>query len=124
MSEAMFVRLKPYNATRGFVMRSYTTGPYTIREERGWHRVPAAVAQELRSVREVDEDPHSPLAFDICATLDEAKALDDAEAEEKRERKDAKRATDLTSVELHAAGGARGTEASASAPAGKRGGRR
>jgi len=120
MDEPLLVRLKPYNPHRGFVMRSYTTGAFTIREERGWHRVPAAVANELRSVRQVAEDPHSALAFDVC-TEAEAQALDEAEAEAKRQRKDAHRATDLTTVDLAAAGASRGPERSAPAAGGKRG---
>ena len=78
--ETLLVRLKPHDARRGFVLRRYTYRGIKFHDERGWYRVAREVADYLRTVRQVADDEHSPLAFDVCAD-DDAKALDAKEKE-------------------------------------------
>jgi hypothetical protein len=73
--ETMLVRLKPFEPRRGLVLRRFTYAGIKFHEDRGWYRVEKGVAEYLRSVRERPEDPHSPLAFDVC-TEEEALAKD------------------------------------------------
>ena len=42
--ETVFVRLKPYDPRRGYVLRRYTYRGIKFQEERGWFRVPKDVA--------------------------------------------------------------------------------
>lgn len=77
--ETVFVRLKPYDPRRGYVLRRYTYRGIKFQEERGWFRVPKDVADYLRAVHQVPGDEHSPLAFDCC-TEAEAKSLEAKEA--------------------------------------------
>jgi len=86
--ESMLVRLKPYDPRRGHVLRRYTYSGVKIHEERGWHRVSKAVAEYLKTVKQVAADEYSPLAFDVC-TDDEAKALDVREEVETKVRRSA-----------------------------------
>jgi len=78
--ETLLVRLKPYDPRRGQVLRRYTYAGIKFQEERAWYRVEVAVAEHLRSVRQVPTDEHSPLAFDVC-TEAEAKALEAKESD-------------------------------------------
>ena len=78
-TETLLVRLKPYDPRRKFVLRRYVYAGIHFLVTRGWERVPKAVADYLRDVRQKEFDPYSPPAFDVC-TEAEAKAL------EKRER--------------------------------------
>lgn len=73
--ETLFVRLKPYDPRRGYVLRRYTYRGIKFQEERGWFRVPKDVADYLRDVHQVPGDAHTPLAFDCC-TATEAKSID------------------------------------------------
>jgi hypothetical protein len=73
--QTLLVRLKPYDARRGQVLRRYTYRGIKLHEERGWYRVGKDVADYLRDVRQVAGDKHAPLAFDVC-TEAEAQALD------------------------------------------------
>ncbi len=77
--ETMLVRLKPYDPRRKFVLRRYVYAGIHFLVTRGWERVPKAVGDYLRDVRQKEFDPYSPPAFDVC-TEAEAAAL------EKRER--------------------------------------
>lgn len=86
------VRLKPYDPKKGHKIRQYMVFGIRFEESKGWYRVPAVfirynnenepesqidVVDYLRQVRQDNDDPDSPLAFDVC-TPAEAKALDDA----------------------------------------------
>ncbi len=86
--ETMLVRLKPYEARRGHVLRRFTYLGIKFQEERGWYRVEKAVAEYLRTVHQLPGDKHSPLAFDVC-TEAEAKALEASEAEESKVKRSA-----------------------------------
>jgi hypothetical protein len=81
--ETLLVRLKPYDARRGFVLQRFTYAGIKFQPERGWYRVEKSVADYLRTVRQQDADPFSPLAFDVC-TDEEAKALETTETEESK----------------------------------------
>lgn len=86
--ETLLVRLKPYDPRRGHVLRRFTYVGIKFQEERGWYRVEKAVADYLRSVRQLPSDKHSPPAFDVC-TEAEAKALEAGEAEESKVKRGA-----------------------------------
>jgi len=87
--DTFLVRLKPYDPRRGHVLRRYAHRGIRFLVEHGWYRVDREVADHLRTARQVDADPHSLLAFDVC-TEDEARQIDTTE--QARER--ATRATD------------------------------
>jgi hypothetical protein len=92
--ETMLVRLKPYDPRRKFVLRRYVYAGIHFLVTRGWERVPKNVADYLRAVRQMEFDPYSPPAFDVC-TEGEAAAL------EKREREAANvRRTALDTIPL------------------------
>ena len=78
--ETLLVRLKPHDPRRGCVLQRYTYRGIKFHEERGWYRVEKAVADYLRTIRQVAGDDHSPPAFDVCSD-GEAKALDTREKE-------------------------------------------
>ncbi|GAB4206516.1 MAG: hypothetical protein OHK0013_23290 [Sandaracinaceae bacterium] len=86
--DTLLVRLKPYDPRRGHVLRRYTYAGIKFQEERGWYRVEKAVAEYLRTVREVPSDRYSPLAFDVC-TEAEAKTLEASETESSKVRRSA-----------------------------------
>ena len=113
--ETLFVRLKPYDPRRGYVLRRYTYRGIKFHEERGWFRVPKDVAEYLRAVHQSPGDEHSPLAFDVCSEA-EAKNLETKEKEASVTRKtasddikvsvpqdDAKRGGALTTGDLQSA---------------------
>src|SRR4051812_4075603 len=78
--ETLLVRLKPYDPRRKFVLRRYTYAGIQFHVARGWERVPKDVADYLKNVRQLEFDPYSPAAFDIC-TEEEAAALEARERE-------------------------------------------
>lgn len=84
-TQTMLVRLKPYNPKRGCFLRRFTYKGLRFQEERGWYRVDLGVAKYLGDVRQVDSDPDSSPAFDVC-TEEEARALEEKEKREKRQR--------------------------------------
>jgi hypothetical protein len=86
--DSLLVRLKPFDPRRGQVLRRYTYAGIKFQEERGWYRVEPAVAEYLRGVRQIAGDRHAALAFDVC-TEAEARALDAAEADEAKVRRQA-----------------------------------
>ena len=90
--ETMLVRLKPFDARRGHVLRRFTYRGIKFHVERGWYRVEPAVAAYLREVRQVAGDPHAPLAFDV-QTEEEARATDAREEDEAKVRRSAAEAT-------------------------------
>jgi len=78
--ETLLVRLKPHDPRRGRVLQRYTYRGIKFHQERGWYRVEKAVADYLRTIRQVAGDEHSPPAFDVCTDA-EAKTLDATEKE-------------------------------------------
>ncbi len=67
---AKLVRLKPYDQHRGHVLRRLHVHGTLFHEARGWYRVDDAVAEKLSAIRQRDNDPNSPLAFDTCSEED------------------------------------------------------
>lgn len=59
------IRLKPYNPRAGHVLRRYTYRGIRFESEKNWYPVPLSVAEYLASVRNVADDPQSPLAFEV-----------------------------------------------------------
>ncbi|MGN6107862.1 MAG: hypothetical protein ACTHU0_22330 [Kofleriaceae bacterium] len=100
--ETLLVRLRRFDPRRGNVLRRYTYAGIKFHEDRGWYRVEPQVAAYLREVHQRPDDPHSPLAFDVC-TDDEAKALD---ARDKAAATPRKTATDEIKVSPARADGA------------------
>ena len=86
--ETMFVRLKPYDHHRGYVLRRFSYAGIKFQQERGWYKVESPVADYLKTVRQVGDDKHSPLAFDVCRE-EEAKKMDSREDEKTRVKKTA-----------------------------------
>lgn len=85
MSKQLYVRLKPYNPRRGFVLRRYSFRGLRFLEGH-WYRVPIDLAKQLGEVHQRHNDEDSPLAFDV-ATQAQAEAIEDAE----RKREEAER---------------------------------
>jgi hypothetical protein len=109
-SQVRLVRLKPYDPKVGHVLRSYFYAPADERgrpgpgaqrflEQRGWYRVSLEVAKYLATIRQIETNPRSPLAFDVC-TFEEAQRIDEAERGEGDARATAERANDLTTADL------------------------
>ena len=101
---AKLVRLKPYDKHRGHVLRRLHVHGTLFHEARGWYKVDDGVAERLASVHQRDNDPVSPLAFDICSEeeavqleTDERKA---AEARASAAEPNVSAATDLTSKDI------------------------
>lgn len=81
--EAFYIRLKPYNPKRGYKLRTYSVFGLRFKVDAGWYRIDDAnVARYLKTVHNDNNDPESPLAFDV-ATEDEWKGI---LADEHRER--------------------------------------
>ncbi len=87
------VRIKPQNPRKGLKKGRHMAFGILFDVARGWYKVSEFIVRfnkenqadekinlidYLRSVRNDNEDPESPLAFDVC-TPDEAKALQAAE---------------------------------------------
>lgn len=68
------VRLKPYNKQNRCVLQTYTYQGQRYEANGKWYRVGDAVATYLEKVRQVDTDPTSPFAFDVC-TEEEARTV-------------------------------------------------
>lgn len=86
--DVLWVRLKPYNEKKGYKLKRYLAFGLRFDEPEGWYKVRKTItltAAEgsrivdlgayLRSVRNDNDDPDSPLAFDVM-TEAEAKQLD------------------------------------------------
>lgn len=84
----LLVRLKPFDPRRGNILQRFTYAGIKFYEARGWYRVDTEVAAYLRTVHQRPDDPHTPLAFDVC-TDDEAKALEQRDKEAATPRKTA-----------------------------------
>ena len=101
---AKLVRLKPYDRHRGHVLRRLHVRGQLFHEARGWYKVDDGVAEALSDIRQRDNNPNSPLAFDVCSE-DEAVELEKAEKRAAEERASAVEpnvasAKDLTSDEV------------------------
>lgn len=96
-ANTMLVRLKPFAPRQGFVLRRYMAFGLRFDADRGWYEVPANVAQALRTIREQEDVPNSPLAFDVC-TRAEAEAMEIAEQKAKAEAVAAASAPHVTSL--------------------------
>lgn len=87
------VRIKPKNPRKGLKKGRHMVANILFDVERGWYKVSEfvvrfnkenqtnekfALIEYLRNVRNDNDDPESPLAFDVC-TPEEAKALQAAE---------------------------------------------
>jgi hypothetical protein len=74
MPAKMLARLKPYNPKRGFKIRRFSV--HGIRFDVGgkWYVVDPHVAEYLKTVKNDNNDPDSPFAFDVC-TEEAAKTL-------------------------------------------------
>lgn len=81
--ETRLVRLKKPDPKRGHVLRRYTYKGIRILAERGWYRVALDIAEELKAKRQIPNDEHAPLAFDVCSD-EEAQQLDERESREER----------------------------------------
>jgi hypothetical protein len=84
---AKYVRLKPYNPEKGYVRQRYMRNGRLYDVTKGWYRVDEDVAEELRTVTQLEHDlSERPLdAFDIC-TEAERKAIDKKEQKEAYEK--------------------------------------
>jgi|WetSurMetagenome_2_1015567.scaffolds.fasta_scaffold104444_1 hypothetical protein len=103
-SDTLLVRLKPYNPKRGHTLQRYCYSNIIFRTDRGWYRVEAKLAAELRSVQQVHTNQDSAPAFDVC-TEEEARAIDEREADAAETRKSAGksnvvRASDVTEAPM------------------------
>lgn len=86
MAETFLARLKPYNPTRGYLVRRYWCRGVIYDESRGWYRVTKEDADVLRDLVQKETDPGSPALFDVC-TEDEAKDLERREKLAERQRR-------------------------------------
>jgi hypothetical protein len=73
--DSLLVRLRPHDPRRGHVLRCYAFRGVRFYAHLGWYRVPPEVAEHLRGARQHADDPHAPVAFDVC-TLEEAQRID------------------------------------------------
>ncbi len=83
------VRIKRYNPKRGHKMQRYMVFGYKFLEENNWYKVPATITylgqkkdlrEYLENVRQDNEDPESPMAFDVC-TVAEMQRINQRERE-------------------------------------------
>jgi len=77
-AQAMFARLKPFNPKRGYKVRRYSVFGIRFDHDKGWYKVDPNVAEYLKTVHCDNNDPDSPMAFDVC-TEGEARELVEAE---------------------------------------------
>ncbi len=98
---AQYVRLKPFDPRKRHLLRTYMHGPtrQSFDEARGWYSVDQSLATYLAAVRQVESDPDSPLAFDVC-TFEEAQAIDARERKVAAGPASAADAVDLSTSDL------------------------
>jgi hypothetical protein len=98
---ARYVRLKPFDPRRRHVLRTYMHGPtrQSFDESRGWYQVADDLAAYLATVRQVESEPESPDAFDVC-TFEEAQAIDARERKAASGPASPAEATDLSTSDL------------------------
>jgi len=84
-TEKVLARLKPYNPKRGHVMQRYVAkGARFLAGV--WYEVPKSLGDYLAEVTEQDQDPDSPLAFDV-GDLEHARDVMRREKEEEERRR-------------------------------------
>jgi len=105
-ADTLLVRLKPYNPRRKHVLRTFTYKGQRFQEARGWHKVPSWLGEELREIPQIESDPASPFAFDVC-TLAEAERMDDDEDKRRRLEVERRLARDAAPIERRSAISAR-----------------
>lgn len=71
----MFVRLKPYNPKKGYVLQRYLLGDFHFLAG-VWKTVDDATAAYLRTVTQITDDPDTHLAFDVAANEAERDLID------------------------------------------------
>ena len=82
----VYVRLKPYDPQRGHVLQRYSFKGICFHASRGWYTPPKEVADYLKTIHQIYDDPHSPLAFDVC-TEAEAREIDTKEFQEEQPKR-------------------------------------
>ena len=92
--KTFLVRIKPRDPHREHVLSKFSFRGIKFEEGQGWYRVSEEVASYLKMVCQKSNDPHSPLAFDVC-TESEARAMDDEESKERQPRRPADNARDV-----------------------------
>jgi len=101
-SETRHVRLKPYDPRAGYVLKAYAVNvgrKLPARFDAGkWYEVPKVMADYLSTVRERENKPHSPLAFDVCKDAKDAKALLRREELERQRGKKPEDAVDMATA--------------------------
>ena len=115
-TDTRLVRLKPFDPRRGNLLRRFTYMGIRFVAGRGWYRVKEEVAKHLEKVRQTPDNPHAPLAFDVC-TEAEAKRLD--AAEKSSEAQSAEDPIDTGSASEQSEGGDAGGEASDTSTGGR-----
>lgn len=115
-SQNIWVRIKPRNEKKGLKIRKYLAFGMRFEEQLGWYKVPPSIElsdgrvvdtkEYLSNVRNDNDDPDSPLAFDVL-TEQEARALDSKErkaAELRAHAVDARplHPVDMTTADLNA----------------------
>lgn len=100
-TKEFLVRLKPRNPKTGHTLASFTVYGLRFMASRGWYKVTPVILtfdrrdspepvtvdliKYLSGVRQVNDNPESPLAFDICNEA-QARAIDRAEKRAKEKR--------------------------------------
>ena len=92
--EIAVVRLKRYNPKRGHNIRQYLVWGYVFKELQNWYKIPAKInylgevknlKEYLENVHQDNEDPESPLAFDVVTEKEAALITkQEREAEERK----------------------------------------
>lgn len=70
------VRIKPYNARKGDLLKTFTFRGFVFKEEHGWHEVDPDVAEYLETAT-TDGNPDSRLVFDVAYSEAEARRIED-----------------------------------------------
>jgi predicted flap endonuclease-1-like 5' DNA nuclease len=77
-----YVRLKPFNPKRGFKLRRYTVFGLRFEVEAGWYKLDdSEVAAYLKTIHNDNNNPDSPLAFDVCTPEEWEKKLEEEQTE-------------------------------------------
>ncbi len=96
MTEMMLTRLKPFNPKRGYTLRRFSVFGIRFDHDRGWYRVDQNVATYLKTVHCDNNNPDSPLAFDVYAE-EEARGVVERERLAKLKRGEVKSPIDTAS---------------------------
>jgi len=83
--QTYLARIKPFNPKRGYKVKRYTVFGIKFQVQNGWYRVDAAAAAYLKTVHQNNNDPDSPMVFDVCSEA-EARRVVEAEKRAKLKR--------------------------------------